>query len=195
MKRIIRDRPVQPVEGEDIYLSGCLTVAVATAAIAMGVLLLGLGVVPLVFSPPSPPGPGWIWLALLLAGAGGGLLLAAGCYILRRRPRLIVGGDRLQFWDGNRFRSELPYNDIEQIVLTHVFQPSGARPSHLGIRLRAPAQYDALWPAWARLPVRFRERYGCDLPVSLSAASEPLERVLETILTAYHRYLRRITPE
>ncbi len=107
---------------------------------------------------------------------------------LTRKPRLVLGDDRMQWVEGKRVHWEVHYEHVAAIELFN--GPLGAKA--IGIRLHLPESLEA---RMTRLPWKWRlwqaqwKRFGFDIVLPPRQSTEPVERVLETALTCLHRYV------
>lgn len=174
--------PLHRVDGEVIGL-GRWNSMVGGCTLVLGCLCLGQGAL-LVALLEWTAAPG----ILVATGVVSGLLFWLSWYMLLRPQSLVLGRDRLQWHSGRRAIGEVPYEQVAEISL---FANSLGR-RFLGIRLKNLEHYDALYTrqpwTWRTRMRRVWNRYGFDLAISVSAATEPPERVLEATLRCLHRF-------
>jgi hypothetical protein len=176
--------PIQPVDGEVIPLARYQPfVGILGIIVGIMVTLTGLG---LALDSLFMDEDLWPSFAFPL-GSVGVLMIWAGWYNLTRKPRLVLGYDRMQRLHGKRVVWELPYENIGEIKLfTDRFDIIPIR--RLGIILLAPEIFDLARPRRARTRKWNRKWRGVDFHIPAFLTPEPPERLLDVVLTCYHRF-------
>jgi hypothetical protein len=166
----------------------------ATIAVAVSSCLLFFGGLALI-------GPGLGQGIVLVAGLGTVMILAAGAllgvsrYLRTHAPHLIIGGDRVQFWQGKGQPVEVFYDAIARIEVVPCRGPLLLPGRGIGIELSDPHGFDDEWPALRAVRARNRRRRGVDVIIPTQLLAESAERCYDTLLTAYHRYRREVEGE
>jgi hypothetical protein len=129
-----------------------------------------------------------VLLVTLATWSLGAFYLGMLRYVLRHKPRLVLGYDRMQLLFGRKVFQEVPYANIAEIAVATGWMLF-VRVLFVGIRLSRPESFDAAWPRRARARRWCRRCLGFDMAFRDIHLDEPLERCRETMLVFYHRFL------
>jgi len=183
-----------PVPGEVLHFSrGFTTAAILCGLWGLLVLLASAGVFCMGYTEALPPHLRWLPRLLgVLGPLAAGSMLWDGWYVATHKPYLVLGQERLQYWEGRHRRWEVSYGHIREITAFRPAHPLfGARVPWvpcLGFRWADPEAFDQAHPRLAGRWRRFRERTGFDCAVPLVYTCEPQERYVEAVLRCYHRF-------
>jgi hypothetical protein len=164
-------------------------------SVPTGLLLFSAGVVVVLVASATAPPLELGRLLYVLGGLGfleGSAMLWGGWYLATHKPYLILGAERLQYWEGPHQRWDVCYDDLVDIAAFSPAHPLfGFRMtwlSCLGLRLAHPEAFDKDHPRLARRRQRCRRQNQFDLSVLLVWGLEPPERSFEAVLRCYHSY-------
>ena len=177
-----------------IGFSGSSAVAVAAFAIFFGILLgaIGLGLTYFIITAPPKAGRWQGVLGVLLFSAFGVFWIFVGRAIYSLRAVLIVGPDRLQYCMGRKPLWEVSFYEIESIGPTTRKGLLGSEQQLIEIKLRYPDGFQSVLPRNPAWYAGVQEGFAGSILLPARLASEPADRTLEIILTAYHRFLRTV---
>ena len=123
-------------------------------------------------------------------------MLYFGGWALWRRPRVIVGADRLQVVEGrDTVKVEIMFVDVDVIELC---KPGWGATPFIGVRFSKPKRCPPQILGQPTLARRNVEKLGYHWSITQMAAAEPLANVLEKIkrrLRTYHSNPPRDTDE
>jgi hypothetical protein len=184
------------VSGEVLRFSRWYTaIAILAALVGFGLSLGGVGLFALGPPKASPPEARWLLPVLGVLGLVEGVFLCWGSwYLVTHRPCLVLGRERLQYWEGRHLRWDVGYGEVAEVA---PFKPV---PTFLGYRDRVPCLgfswadprgFEQAHPRLARRWRRLAQRNGFDLGIPLAQLDEPQEYYVEAVLRCYQRFLGR----
>jgi hypothetical protein len=186
-----------PVPGEVLRFSRWYA-ALAIVSVLVGVALFlgGLGLFFLGPTPGSPPEVCWFLPLFGVLGLGAGVFMACGgWYLTTHKPYLVLGCERLQFWEGRHLRWEVGYGEVVEVTpftpVPSFFGPRVSGVTCLGFRWADPAGFDQAHPSLARRWRRLGRQNGFDLGIPLAQLDEPPEHYIEAVQRCCHRFQGR----